>query len=62
MRIIIKRKQDGDIRSRNLSRGERDYIRRQGIRDEEFDGMTELARKQWAEETSLGAYEENLKK
>lgn len=63
MPYIIKRGKNEEPNSGNLSRGGRDYIRRQGISDSEFDKMKPLARKQWAEEAEqIGAYEENLKR
>lgn len=43
----------------DLSKGDRDYLRRKGINGSQFDKMTALEQNEWKEECKEGAYEKN---
>ena len=43
----------------DLSRGERQYLARKGIRGREFDAMTPTAQREWKEEMKNPSYDRN---
>lgn len=43
----------------DLTKGDRDYLKRKEINQQKFDGLTAKAQQQWKEECKKGYYEKN---
>ena len=44
----------------DLSRGQKDYLKRQGVSEHDFDRLDAKAKREWIEETHENYYESSL--
>jgi hypothetical protein len=59
--FIRQASKKGRISSIDLSKGDKQYLARKGIRGREFDKMPEVGQREWVAECKEGAYSKNDK-